>query len=83
VFPRLKSLCACCADHIDGEAIARHGGRLAENETYCSSCFGAEMSDDQCCNSCEEVREAYGLKGWAVTDPKIIDQVLYSSASGN
>ncbi len=44
---------------------------------------GGLQSDDQCCNSCEEVREAYRIKGWAVTDPEIIDQVLYSSASGN
>ncbi|CAK9876341.1 unnamed protein product [Sphagnum jensenii] len=57
-----------------GKPLQRHGGRLAENETYCGSCFGAETSDGQCCNSCEEVREAYRLKGWAVTDPEIIDQ---------
>jgi hypothetical protein len=64
-----------------GKPLQRHGGRLAENETYCGSCFGAEMSDDQCCNSCEEVREAYRLKGWAVTDPEIIDQV--NKVAGN
>ncbi|CAM6030099.1 unnamed protein product [Sphagnum balticum] len=26
-----------------GKPLQRHGGRLAENETYCGSCFGAEM----------------------------------------
>ncbi|KAH0876159.1 hypothetical protein HID58_073521 [Brassica napus] len=54
--------------------LQKHGGRLEHNETYCGSCYGAESSDDECCNSCEEVREAYRKKGWAMTDPEIIDQ---------
>ncbi|KAK9075720.1 hypothetical protein SSX86_004049 [Deinandra increscens subsp. villosa] len=54
--------------------LQRHGGRLEHNETYCGSCFGAEMSDDECCNSCEEVREAYRRKGWGLTNPDLIDQ---------
>ncbi|KAI3770209.1 hypothetical protein L6452_01334 [Arctium lappa] len=54
--------------------LQRHGGRLGHNETYCGSCFGAEASDDECCNSCEEVREAYRRKGWGLTNPDLIDQ---------
>lgn len=54
--------------------LQRHGGRLEHNETYCGSCFGAESSDDECCNSCEEVREAYRRKGWGMTNPDLIDQ---------
>ncbi|KAK6253251.1 hypothetical protein QUC31_014971 [Theobroma cacao] len=54
--------------------LQRHGGRLEHNETYCGSCFGAEQSDDDCCNSCEEVREAYRQKGWAMTNVDLIDQ---------
>jgi hypothetical protein len=54
--------------------LQKHGGRLEHNETYCGSCFGAEASDDACCNSCEEVREAYRKKGWALSDPESIDQ---------
>eukprot|EP01018_Ginkgo_biloba_P033910 Gb_08844 [translate_table: standard] len=54
--------------------LQRHGGRLEHNETYCGSCFGAETSDEDCCNSCEEVREAYRKKGWAMTNPDLIDQ---------
>ncbi|KAG1368771.1 putative endoplasmic reticulum-Golgi intermediate compartment protein 3 [Cocos nucifera] len=26
--------------------LQRHGGRLEHNETYCGSCYGAEVSDD-------------------------------------
>ncbi|KAL8523472.1 hypothetical protein ACS0TY_013434 [Phlomoides rotata] len=54
--------------------LQRHGGRLEHNETYCGSCYGAEVSDDECCNNCEEVREAYRKKGWALSNPDEIDQ---------
>ncbi|XP_020100527.1 endoplasmic reticulum-Golgi intermediate compartment protein 3-like isoform X1 [Ananas comosus] len=54
--------------------LQRHGGRLEHNETYCGSCYGAETLDDQCCNSCEEVREAYRNKGWGLSNPELIDQ---------
>jgi hypothetical protein len=54
--------------------LQKHGGRLEHNETYCGSCFGAESSDDECCNSCEDVREAYRKKGWAMTNADLIDQ---------
>ncbi|KAI3920012.1 hypothetical protein MKW98_001268 [Papaver atlanticum] len=54
--------------------LQRHGGRLEHNETYCGSCYGAEVSDEDCCNSCEEVREAYRKKGWGLGNPELIDQ---------
>ncbi|KAI9399451.1 hypothetical protein POPTR_002G094400v4 [Populus trichocarpa] len=36
--------------------------------------FTLSVSDEDCCNSCEEVREAYQKKGWAVTNPDLMDQ---------
>jgi hypothetical protein len=33
------------------------------------------QSDEECCNSCEEVREAYRKKGWGLSNPDEIDQV--------
>ncbi|KAH0469208.1 hypothetical protein IEQ34_002440 [Dendrobium chrysotoxum] len=54
--------------------LQRHGGRLEHGESYCGSCFGAEKSDDHCCNSCEEVQEAYRNRGWALTNMDLIDQ---------
>ncbi|RVW75429.1 Endoplasmic reticulum-Golgi intermediate compartment protein 3 [Vitis vinifera] len=57
--------------------LQRHGGRLEHNEKYCGSCYGAEVTDDDCCNSCDEVREAYRKKGWGMTNPDLIDQVGY------
>ncbi|KAG7029621.1 Endoplasmic reticulum-Golgi intermediate compartment protein 3 [Cucurbita argyrosperma subsp. argyrosperma] len=61
--------------------LQKHGGRLEHNETYCGSCYGAESADDDCCNSCEDVREAYRKKGWAVSNPDLIDQVCQDEGS--
>lgn len=46
----------------------------AKPEGYCGSCYGAEESEDQCCNSCEEIRKAYAKKGWAFHDGGHMDQ---------
>ncbi|GAV69045.1 COPIIcoated_ERV domain-containing protein [Cephalotus follicularis] len=32
-------------------------------------------ADEDCCNNCEEVREAYRKKGWALSIPDLIDQL--------
>lgn len=47
---------------------------LCFSTSNCLDLLGAQ-SDEQCCNSCEEVREAYKKKGWALTNPDLIDQV--------
>lgn len=39
----------------------------------CLSCYGAESSNIQCCNSCEDVRIAYRQKNWHFS-PFEIDQ---------
>ncbi|KAK9073947.1 hypothetical protein SSX86_006545 [Deinandra increscens subsp. villosa] len=57
-----------------GKPIQKHGGEIAHNETYCGSCYGAELSADDCCNSCDEVREAYRRRGWGLMNPDLIDQ---------
>ena len=40
----------------------------------CLSCYGAETDSMPCCNTCEQVREAYRRKGWAISDHDVIDQ---------
>ena len=44
----------------------------------CESCYGAETPEKRCCNTCEDVREAYRRKGWALSDVDDIKQVLMS-----
>jgi hypothetical protein len=40
----------------------------------CGSCYGAQTRAEQCCNTCEEVREAYRIRGWAFANPEGIAQ---------
>jgi len=68
----------------DGKQLGIQRGELqAVDETepevklppdYCGSCFGAESEEGQCCNTCEQVREAYRKKGWAFSNPENIEQ---------
>ena len=41
----------------------------------CESCYGAETPGKECCNTCEDVREAYRRKGWALSEVDNIKQV--------
>jgi hypothetical protein len=34
----------------------------------CGNCYGAETPEKNCCNSCEEVVEAYEGKSWGISD---------------
>jgi hypothetical protein len=49
----------------------------------CGSCYGSEQTPEQCCNTCDEVREAYRLKGWAFSDPDGIEQCAKEGFSEN
>jgi hypothetical protein len=42
------------------------------SDDYCGSCYGA--GNQKCCNTCQEVREAYRKAGWAFTNPDGIEQ---------
>uniref|UniRef100_A0A8D3CPC1 Endoplasmic reticulum-Golgi intermediate compartment protein n=1 Tax=Scophthalmus maximus TaxID=52904 RepID=A0A8D3CPC1_SCOMX len=40
----------------------------------CESCYGAETDDLKCCNTCDDVREAYRRRGWAFKNADTIEQ---------
>jgi hypothetical protein len=42
---------------------------------YCGSCYGATPPEGGCCNSCDDVRQAYVTQGWSFGDPDAIEQV--------
>ena len=44
---------------------------------FVCSCYGAENDEQKCCNTCEEVREAYRKKGWAISNPKVRERHGY------
>ena len=41
---------------------------------YCGDCYGAEPPEGGCCNTCDEVREAYLMQNWSFTSPDDIEQ---------
>lgn len=41
---------------------------------YCGDCYGADPPEGGCCNTCDEVREAYMLQNWSFTSPDDIEQ---------
>jgi len=40
---------------------------------YCGSCYGARRG---CCNTCDEVKEAYAAKGWSFNSPGKVEQCV-------
>jgi hypothetical protein len=50
--------------------------KLAEKRGsgYCGSCYGGVAPESGCCNSCEEVRQAYTDKGWSFGNPDEVEQ---------
>ncbi len=42
---------------------------------YCGSCYGGVEPESGCCNTCDEVRQAYVNRGWSFNRPDSIEQV--------
>ncbi|KXJ91993.1 endoplasmic reticulum vesicle transporter-domain-containing protein [Microdochium bolleyi] len=66
---------------IDSMALAVHNKAEQARHldpTYCGPCYGAVPPDNAekagCCNTCEEVREAYASKGWAFGRGENVEQ---------
>lgn len=43
---------------------------------YCGSCYGGIAPENGCCNTCEEVRQAYVNRGWSFNSPDAIAQCV-------
>ncbi|XP_006462752.1 hypothetical protein AGABI2DRAFT_207344 [Agaricus bisporus var. bisporus H97] len=41
---------------------------------YCGSCYGGVEPASGCCNTCDEVRQAYVNRGWSFSSPDAIEQ---------
>mmetsp|Transcript_32873 Transcript_32873/g.57417 ORF Transcript_32873/g.57417 Transcript_32873/m.57417 type:complete len:343 (+) Transcript_32873:6776-7804(+) len=57
--------------HVDH---VRYHERVREKSQDCGSCYGAEMFEGQCCNTCEQVIEAYSKRGWQMPSKRSISQ---------
>lgn len=60
---RLDPMGVPVAEPVKTELASKDQQKNATQE--CGSCYGAETPNLSCCNTCEDVREAYRLKGWA------------------
>ncbi|EZA53366.1 Endoplasmic reticulum-Golgi intermediate compartment protein [Ooceraea biroi] len=61
----------------DTKAVSKTTEKAAEvasTTEECGDCYGAGTELLKCCNTCEEVREAYRLKKWAPPEPSDIKQ---------
>jgi len=45
---------------------------------YCGPCYGAELRPGQCCNTCDDVRDAYRARGWALAALNTMEQCVAS-----
>ncbi|XP_076671501.1 endoplasmic reticulum-Golgi intermediate compartment protein 3 isoform X2 [Andrena cerasifolii] len=63
-------------DITDTKALSKTTEETVESTTEetCGDCYGAASDTHKCCNTCEEVREAYRLKNWAAPVPGSIKQ---------
>jgi hypothetical protein len=68
---------------IGNETDAANDDERVAPQKLCGSCYGSEQTPEQCCNTCDEVREAYRLKGWAFSDPDGIEQCAKEGFSEN
>jgi hypothetical protein len=77
----IKTRLTAAGTAVPGSAVADLRNDLDKlNEErapdYCGSCYGGEAPEgEECCNSCDSVREAYTRKGWSFGNPGGIEQV--------
>ncbi|KAF8339744.1 endoplasmic reticulum-derived transport vesicle ERV46 [Cantharellus anzutake] len=43
---------------------------------FCGSCYGGVEPETGCCQTCEDVRQAYLNRGWSFSNPDAIDQCV-------
>ncbi|WVQ74510.1 hypothetical protein IAR50_004111 [Cryptococcus sp. DSM 104548] len=68
-----KVISQVAGKQLKGDVERAH---LEKDPSYCGSCYGATPPESGCCNSCEQVREAYVRKGWSFSDPAGIEQCV-------
>ncbi|KAJ1833884.1 ER-derived vesicles protein erv46 [Coemansia sp. RSA 2711] len=56
--------------------VAAPPATAADGQAYCGSCYGGVAPEGGCCNSCDDVHQAYVRRGWAFSDPDSIEQCV-------
>ncbi|KAI0338990.1 Sec1-domain-containing protein [Trametopsis cervina] len=75
----VKSRLLANGERVPGERIAELQNDIDKiNEQrqngYCGSCYGGLEPENGCCNTCEDVRQAYVNRGWSFNSPDAIEQ---------
>jgi len=73
-------------EHALGDKLKTEDGKDVPVElpsNYCGSCYGSEKEPNQCCNTCEQVREAYRLRGWSFGSADLVEQCVREGFSSN
>lgn len=68
-FPVPTTVITELQNDLDKINSQREGG-------YCGSCYGGVEPEGGCCNTCEDVRQAYVNRGWSFNRPDSIEQVV-------
>ena len=70
------------ARHAAGVIAGGAGTNLTmadlESPSYCGPCYGAESYAGQCCRTCDEVKEQYRVRGWAMPVLSTVEQCVAS-----
>lgn len=62
-------------DSSKGSRGELHDVVATHEPNYCGNCYGATPdNEDGCCNSCDQVRQAYLRKGWSFPYPDGVEQ---------
>lgn len=48
---------------------------VPQNVNGCGTCYGAESATRKCCETCEDIRQAYREKGWSFSNARNMAQV--------
>ncbi|KAF8635885.1 hypothetical protein AX15_000066 [Amanita polypyramis BW_CC] len=52
------------------------------DSNYCGSCYGGLEPEGGCCNTCDDVRQAYVNRGWSFSNPDAVEQCAHEGWAG-
>ena len=73
---KVKDALAAHADAKDEVVEKALQEKEAAKVNECGSCYGAEENPGDCCNTCDEVRDAYRKRGWALMNVDGVAQCM-------
>jgi endoplasmic reticulum-Golgi intermediate compartment protein 3 len=63
-----RTLHEIVSDEKKQEQVQNGADDSEGEDELCGSCYGAAETDDECCNTCDDVKRSYSRKGWHIGD---------------